>query len=291
MSLDALLKKVQEKGQDQSVATSAGGDYTPPEAGQTGARIVAYYEVGQHESEYEGKKKTNNEVIIVFELIGKKHPPRELEGGVKVPVRLSTRLNLSTNSKSTYFKLFSRLRTDEKHFVQLLGKPVLLNVTHREVGNGDKKRVYANIDRDSVRKPIIQVPEMEDGQPTGTLLEQTFPVGAALTELKAFVWDFADAEMWDSIYIEGEYPERKDENGKVTSEARSKNVIQLEIAKALNFRGLACYDYAASKLSGGSITKEDVGALEEVVGDVNNAEGEADDNPPFDLDDPMAGVV
>ena len=292
MSLDKLLKQVQEKGQDQSVASAGGGDYTPPEAGQTGARIVAYYEVGQHESEFEGKKKTNNEVIIVFELIGKKHPPKELDGGVKLPVRLSLRMNLSTNEKAAYFKMFSRLRTDEKHFVQLLGKPVLLNVVHKERGEGERKRVYANIDKDSVRKPIIQVPEVEDGEPTGNLLEQVLPVGPALTELKAFVWDFADAEMWDSIYIEGEYPERKDEKtGKVIAEARSKNTIQLEIAKALNFKGLPCYDYAASKLVGGTVTKEGVDALDEAVGDVDNAQGDEDDKPPFDMDDPMAGVA
>ena len=285
MSLDALLNKVATQGKDQSVASAGGGDYTPPEAGQTGARIVAYYEVGQHESEYEGKKKTNEEVIIVFELIGKKHPPKELDGGVKLPVRLSLRMNLSTHEKAGYFKMFSRLRTDEKHFVQLLGKPVLLNVVHKERGEGDKKRTYANIDKDSVRKPIIQVPELEDGEPTGNLLEQVFPVGPAITELKAFVWDFADKEMWDSIFIEGEYPERKDEKtGKVIAEARSKNTIQLEIAKALNFKGLPCYDYAAAKLAGGTVTAEGVDALDAVVGDVDN-------KPPFDEDDPMAGVA
>lgn len=278
MSLDALLNKVATQGKDQSVASSGGGDYTPPEAGQTGARIVAYYEVGQRESEYEGKKKTNDEVIIVFELIGKKHPPKELDGGVKLPVRLSLRMNLSTNEKAGYFKMFSRLRTEERHFVQLLGKPVLLNVVHRERGEGDKKRTYANIDKDSVRKPIIQVPELdpESGEVVG-VKDQPFPVGAALTELKAFVWDFADKEMWDSIFIEGEYPERKDEKtGKVIAEARSKNTIQLEIAKALNFKGLPCYDYAAAKLVGGSVTAEGVDALDGVVGDV---------------DDPMAGVA
>lgn len=289
MSLDKLLKQVQEKGQDQSVATSGGGDYTPPEAGQTGARIVSYYEIGKHESEFEGKKKTQDEVVIVFELIGKKHPPKELDGGVKVPVRLSLTLNLSTNEKAAYFKMFSRLRTDEKHFVQLLGKPVLLNVVHVERGAEGKKKTYANIDKETIRKPIIQVPEMEDGEPTGNLLEQVFPVGAALTELKAFVWDFADAEMWDSIFIEGEYPERKDEKGKVIAEAKSKNAIQLKIASALNFKGLPCYDYAASKLVGGTVTKEGVDALDEAVGDVDNAK--SDDAPPFDMEDPMAGVA
>lgn len=289
MSLNKLLQQVQEKGKDQSVASGGGGDYTPPAEGQTGARIVGYFEIGKHESEYQGQKKTNDEVLIVFELIGKKHPPRENQDGTKTPVRVTLRLNLSTNEKAGYFKLFSRLRTEEKHFVQLLGKPVLLNIVHRHVGEGDKKRTYANIDKDSVRKPIVQVPEIVDGEPTGSLLDQDFPVGPALTELKAFVWDFADAEMWDSIYIAGELPERKDDAGKVIREAKSLNTIQLEIAKALNFKGLACHAYAASKLVGGTITKEGVDALDEVVGDVDN--GGEDDKPPFDMDDPMGGIA
>ena len=145
--------------------------------------------------------------------------------------------------------------------------------------------MYANIDKESVRKSIIQVPQVEDGEVVG-IVDQPFPVGAALTPLKAFVWDFADAKMWDSIFIEGEYSERKDEKtGKVTAEAKSKNAIQLEIAKALNFKGMPCYDYAASKLVGGRVTREGVYALDDVVGDVSN------DKPPFDEDDPMGGIA
>lgn len=288
MSLSKLMQQVAEKGVDQSQATSGGGDYTPPEAGQTGARIVGYYEIGQHESEFEGKKKVQNEVLIVFELVGKKHPAKEINGE-KVPVRMTLRMNLSTNEKAGYFKMFSALRTDEKHFVQLLGKPVLLNVVH-EKGKKDEKKIFAKIDKATIRKPIIQVPVLDDdGAPTGDLQDQVFPVGPAVSELKAFVWDFADAEMWDSVYIPGEYPERKDDSGKVIAEARSKNDIQLKIASSLNFKGLPCYDYAASKLVGGNITKEDVAAMDDVIGDVANPAD--DDLPPFDLADPMAGVA
>ena len=288
MSLSKLMQQVAEKGVDQSQATSGGGDYTPPEAGQTGARIVGYYEIGQHESEFEGKKKVQNEVLIVFELVGKKHPAKEINGE-KVPVRMTLRMNLSTNEKAGYFKMFSALRTEEKHFVQLLGKPVLLNVVH-EKGKKDEKKIFAKIDKATIRKPIIQVPVLDDdGAPTGDLQDQVFPVGPAISELKAFVWDFADAEMWDSVYIPGEYPERKDDSGKVIAEARSKNDIQLKIASALNFKGLPCYDYAASKLVGGNITKEDVAAMDDVIGDVANPA--ADDLPPFDPADPMAGVA
>lgn len=296
MSLDALLNKVATQGKDQSVASGGSFDYTPPAAGVTTARIVGYYEQGKHEFEFEGKKKTQDEVAIVFELTGKQHPHIETDNG-PVPVRMTLTLGLSTNEKAHYFKIFSRLRNEERHFVQLLGSGVLLDIVHK-AGKKDPTKVFAEIDKASIRKPIMPVPEMENGIPTGKFTDTVIPVPTQITPLGAFVWDFADAEMWDSIFIEGEYPERKDEKtGKVIAEARSKNRIQLKIASALNFKGLPCYDYAAAKLSGSAtVTKEGVDALDEVVGDVDNAakaEAQADDKPPFPVDDadPMKGIA
>jgi hypothetical protein len=60
-------------------------------------------------------------------------------------------------------------------------------------------------------------------------------VAAAATAVKAFIWDIADKEMWDSIYIPGEYPERRDADGVLIAPARSKNVIQEKIASAKNW--------------------------------------------------------
>lgn len=294
MSLDALLNKVATQGKDQSVASGGSFDYTPPAAGVTTARIVGYYEQGKHEFEFEGKKKTQDEVAIVFELTGKQHPHIETDNG-PVPVRMTLNIGLSTNEKAHYFKIFSRLRTEERHFVQLLGHGVLLEVVHKK-GKNDPNKTFAEIDKASIRKPVMPVPQLVDGIPTGEFVDTVIPVPQQITPLGAFVWDFADAEMWDSIFIEGEYPERKDEKtGKVVAEARSKNRIQLKIASALNFKGLPCYDYAAAKLSGSTtVTKEGVDALDAVVGDVANAPADAapaDDKPPFAVDDPMAGVA
>ncbi|WAX24190.1 hypothetical protein P4_00032 [Xanthomonas phage P4] len=297
MGLDALLNKVAAQGKDQSVASGGNFDYTPPAAGVTTARIVGYYEVGKHEFEFEGKKKTQDEVAIVFELTGKQHPHIETDNG-PVPVRMTLTLGLSTNEKAHYFKIFSRLRTEERHFVQLLGQGVLLEVIHKP-GKRDPNKTFAEIDKASIRKPVMPVPEMENGIPTGKFVDTVIPVPQQITPLGAFVWDFADADMWDSIYIPGEYPERKDEKtGKVVAEARSKNVRQLRIAAALNFKGLPCYDYAAAKLAGSTtVTKEGVDALDEAVGDVANAApadaAPSDDKPPFPVDgsDPMAGIA
>lgn len=288
MDINALISKVSTQGKDQSQA-SAGGDFIPAAEGTTGARLVGYYEVGQHEGEYEGKKKINNVVKLVFELIGKKHPPTETEGGTKIPVRITQTMNLSTSERSGFFKLFSRIRDDDTtHMVQMLGKPLLLNIVHNKKTVNGKEKTYANIDKESIKKPVVQTMELdEDGNPTGEIKNTPFTVGPALSELKAFVWDFASAEMWDSIFIEGEYPERKDDSGKVTAPAKSKNVLQNEIASALNFKALPCYDYAAGKL-----TRSDSAALDDAIGDVETPAKEVpvETKPQSPGTDPLPGI-
>lgn len=280
MSLSNLLSKIADQGKDHSVASASGGDFEPAAAGLTGARLVGYYELGQHEEDYQGVKKKINKVQLVFELIGKKHPPKEVDG-VKYPVRLSTDLAISTSDRAKFFQIFSRCRTDEKNFVQLIGKPFLLEVTHTKKKRGDKEVTYANINRDSIRKPVVQVPNGD-----GEIEDQPYEVAPAITDLKVFVWDFADAEMWDSIFIAGQYDERKDDKGAVTAPARSKNRIQLEIASALNFKSLPCYDYAASKLAGdGAVSREDAESLDNEIGDAERPARTAEDP-----DDPMKGV-
>ena len=277
MDINALINKVKQQGPDQTQATSGGGDYSPPAAGPTGARLVGYYEVGQHAGEYQGQPKVNDTVKLVFELIGKKHPVKEINGE-KIPVRVTLTTNLSTNERAWYYKIFSKIRTDEKHMVEMLGKPLMLDIVHVEKERGGKKVVYANINKESIRKPVIQQLDEE-----GELVEKPYDVGPAVSELKAFVWDFATPEMWDSIFIPGQYEERKDDKGNVTHPAKSKNILQEEIASALNFKGLPCYDYAAKK-----ITKDDAAALDAAVGDVE-APAKSEDAAPSD--DPLEGVA
>lgn len=283
MSLEALLNKVATQGKDQSQASAGGGDFAPAEKGTTGARLVGYYEVGQFEEEWEGKKKKVNKAITVWELVGKKHPPRELDDGTKIPVRITMEVSISDYQNSGFYKLFSKLRTEETHFSQLLGKAFLLDIVHKEREKGGKKVVYANIDRNSIRKPVL-LERADLADPESELIEKPYPVGAALTPINAFIWEFADAERWDAIRIDGEYPARVNDKGEETAPARSKNTIQLKIASALNFKGLPCYDYAASRLAGdGKVTAEDTANLAAAVGDVENA---AQPDP----EDPMAGI-
>ena len=44
-------------------------------------------------------------------------------------------------------------------------------------------------------------------------------------------------EQWGGLFVEGEYPERKNDKGEVTAPAKSKNVMQNKIKSAVNFIG------------------------------------------------------
>jgi hypothetical protein len=43
--------------------------------------------------------------------------------------------------------------------------------------------------------------------------------------------------MWDSLYIDGKYDDRKDEKTGVVTPGKSKNVFQEKIRGAVNFKG------------------------------------------------------
>lgn len=261
-NLNALLNKVAATGKDMTQSEKGGG-YTLPAAGPARLRFVGYYELGKEEYLFKGTKKVANQVELVFELSGPKHPPRDTDNG-PVPLRVVMKESLSLNEKAHFFKLFTAMNAAHgntaKHIVQLIGKEFLGTIIHRK--SGDKE--YANIERGSVRKAVRL--DEEDK-------EVLIPVDPPLSELKAFVWDYADAEMWDSIRIDGMYEERKDDNGVVTAPARSKNVIQERIMQAINFKSCPIYDYAMGKVS-----PEDQARMEAELPGVQEREADEDDD-------------
>lgn len=254
----AAIEAAKSKGPDMTQASSGGGDFELPVEGFTRLRFVGYIEKGQKESEYKGQKKINNVVDMIFELSGPKHSPREVDG-VKYPYRVTKKnMNLSLNEKSGFFKLFTAMNYDKKatHIAELLGNAFVAEVKHNKTKYDGKDFTHVNLE--NIRKPYATNPETGD--------EYEVNVDPPLTELKLFLWDFATPEMWDALFIAGEYEEQKDKDGKVTREARSKNVIQESIMAALNWKGNAVYDYAMKK-----ITKADSEALDDAVGGVEEA--------------------
>ncbi|WP_175722305.1 hypothetical protein [Burkholderia ambifaria] len=231
--LKAKIAEAKKTGPNMNEA-QAGGEWAPPAAGIARARFVGYFELGTHEEEFEGKKRDREKVDLVFELSGPNHEPIKAADGTPIPIRITAQETLSFSEKAHFFKLFASMNAAHggtaTHMAELLGKPFIVEIFHRKSKDG--KRTYANLrgpNGYNVKGTTVQDPL--SGKPV--LIE----VAAALTDVKAFIWDVADMQMWNSIYIEGKYPERKDEKtGEVISAERSKNVIQEKIMSAKNWK-------------------------------------------------------
>ena len=214
---------------DMTKATKGGGgSYTPPAEGLARLRFVGYIECGKvFDEKY---NKTKEKVKLIFELSGPKHAPKKLDDGTELPHRITITESLSLNEKANFYKIFKAMNYagEATHIAQLLGQEFLGTVVHRKY----KDRVFANLRDDSgytIRAPFVEDPE------TGET--RKVPAGPQISETRCFLWDYASKEMWDSIFIEGEYEEEKNEAGEVIRAARSKNVFQEEIRAAINFAG------------------------------------------------------
>lgn len=209
---------------------SDGGDYEIPAAGIARARFIGYYEVGKHEEEFKGEKKLREKVELVFELSGPNHPPRDFNGE-KVPQRITARETYGLTDRNHFLKLFRQMNYSGKatHMAELLGEPFLVEIFHTKSKDG--KKTYANLrgpNGYNIKGTTVQDPV------SGGMV--TVDVPPAMTDVKVFLWDQACKDMWDSIYIDGEYPEQKDEKtGEVTRPAKSKNVLQEKIMAASNW--------------------------------------------------------
>lgn len=256
VDIKALAAKAVATGKDMNVATTGGGgDYEPPAAGPTRLRFVSYVEVGKQKDTYMGKPRQRDTAILTFELSGPKHAPTDVDG-VKYPHRISVETAISLNEKAHFFKLFRALNHagKAKHIAELIGEAYKGTVVHRTYkGRDGKERIAAELfDKAkgiyTIEAPRYELVDPETG-PTGEF--KVLPVDAPISPLRCFLWDYADKEQWDSIFIDGEYPERKDDKGVVTSPAKSKNVIQNKVKLAVNFKGSPIYLVLAA--NGGSL--------------------------------------
>lgn len=253
-----LANAATEYAPDMSVASAGGGgggDYVPPAKGLARARLVGYVEYGVHEtSGGAGKPKVNREKVkLIFELSGPAHEPKVLEDGTKLPHRVSIDLNGSKNygplnEKAGLYKAFKRMNYDgsAKHMSQLLGKAFLLEIRHDvKKGSDGKERTYVSIRDDGGL--LVQPPRFVN--PLDNTINEV-PVDPPISSLRLFLWNAApehQSKMWDSLFIDGEYPERKNDKGEVTANAKSKNVLQLEVRSALNFNGSPIHQLLQTK--------------------------------------------
>lgn len=250
--LAKLQANIAEKGEDQS-ETQKGGTFVAetPAAGRCMLRLVGYIELGQHAEEFTeaGKttKKTPNKVMLEFEVRGAAWPAENEETGRKLPFVIRDTLTLSNSDRANYHKLFHQMRGGDEtitHMTQLLGKPFIGEITHNK-SKKDEKKVYANLKSKmegySIRPAYKEETDFETGKVTRTPIK----VPEAINPIRAFVWDFADKEQWDAIFIDGVSKPKTDEAGNEIEPGRSLNWIQNIIKKALNFKGSPAHAIAA----------------------------------------------
>jgi len=256
MAIDfkALGAKAAETGANMTVASAGGGDYTPPAEGPCWLRFISYVELGKQKGTFKGAPTVKDKVLMVFELHGKNHAVAEGEQ----PHRVTIEENLSLNEKARFFKLFNVMnyKGEAQHMVQLLGEAFKGRIIHRKYAKrGESKddsskwtglavELYdKKAGSYTVAPPRFEVLD-EEGNSTGEV--KVLNVPPAITPIKGFVWALADMDQWASLFIEGEYPERKNEKGEVTAPAKSKNVLQNTIKAATNFKGSPIYTLLAS---------------------------------------------
>ena len=255
MTIDvlALAQEAAATATDQTQATKGGEGYTPPAAGLCPARFVGYIESGVHErSVGVGKPKVQKpQVQLIFELLGPKHPPKEKDG-VFLPVLITEEFNASSgygplNEKAGLYKVFKRMNYagTAKHLSQLLGQAFLVTVIHNTRGTGADAKTYAGL-RDESGYQISPPQQTVVDPDTGEAIIKQINVAPARSGLRLFLWNAAPeivGKMWDTLFIDGEYPARTSEDGTVTKPAQSKNKYQNAIKEALNFKDSPIFQY------------------------------------------------
>lgn len=264
---------------DMNKASKGGEGYVPPAKGMCRLRFVGYIECGKQKDEFQGQVKIKDKVKLIFELSGPKHAPKEIDGK-KIPHRLTIEENLSLNEKAWFYKIFRAMNYsgEATHIAQLLGKEFLGEIHHKTSKKGNVYPVLKGDSGYTIRAPFVEDPE------TGET--RKVPAGPQLSEIRCFLWDYASKEMWDSIYIEGQYDEEKNEAGEVVRPAKSKNVFQEQIKAAENFEGSPI-----AEILGGDA----LGFGEEAEAGEEQAAPEAPTEPESPAaetseDDPLAGV-
>ncbi len=206
-----------------------------PPAGPTVARFTGYIDLGKQPRTYQGKAKPPaDSLLLFFDLLA---PKNIHEATAESPAwcdKITVKITKSTNEKAGFKKLFTKMtygRADIKHMAQMLGEAYILDVAHEvSKGKDGKERTFVSI-KDASKEWTIRSPFLVDPITGG---RTDVPVPPPMSPLKVFIWDLADKETWDSLFIDGVW-ENKKADGSV--ETRSKNWIQETILKAQDLPG------------------------------------------------------
>jgi hypothetical protein len=293
MTIDfkALGARAAAEGKDMTKPTQGGGDFEPPAAGYCRLRFIGYVECGQQKGTYLGKPTLKAQVRMFFEVSGPKHPVRISEDGTRYPAWVvEVKETLSLNEKANFFKLFTRMNYAgaATHMAQLLGESYLGMLYHRTYTGRDGKPHVAIDLNNKADGYSIRPPRKTDDE-TGEISQVI--VDAPISPIRCFLWDYADKAQWDSLFIDGEHAERKNEKGEVTLAAKSKNVLQALVAGAANFNGSPAHALAAAAGTKLDIPDSEDGADAPVEGDEATATPATTAKPSTAPVDPLAGIV
>ena len=267
MALD--LTKIRQLGNEAAKTgpdlnnQSAGGDFKPPAEGATRLRFVGYVETGEHTTvSKQWGDKTKGRAHFTFELSGPKHPPKKLDDGRLIPETISFKLAVGQNKKNDYSKLFKLMVADypgRKNFVQLLGEGFRGVVVHRKFKRRDGSDGVAAELKGEAGFTIsgVSYEDPESGE------ARKVKVDEPLSKIKAFLWDYADVDQWDSIFVDGTY-----------DDGNTKNKLQEEIKQAENLSGSAI-----------EAALIEAGREAELVPTVKVADGAEEDEGTTDADD------
>lgn len=260
--LEQLRKELAATGPDLTKQSTGGGDYAPPAIGVTRLRFVEYIELGVHTTKFKGANKTKPRAQFGFELSGPKHQPKVLDDGRVIPIIIRFKEVIGNTPKNGYAKLFKVMSKDTpnaKNFLDLIGQPYRGKVSHYVFKRQDgSEGTIAQLKKDGAYQ--IASTYFEDQE--SSELRQV-KVDEAITDPKVFLWDYAEVEDFDALFIDGIY-----------YDGGSKNKLQDTIRSAENFVGSPIYDAltAAGRYAELAVAPKQQAAEED--------EDDGDDQPP-----------
>ncbi len=279
-AVEADLTKVQEYAERE-----------PLKEGPCRLRLKSYLELGMHAGSAKFPK-PKEKFKVVFEVVSKKHLETDGEGK-PVHREITIQGNKGTSAKAGDRKLFNAMNASVgniyTHFAEMIGKGFAAKITNSKPEKaGDP--VYSNLDEgpSDARVYTFTPPFKIDEDGEFELTEDGAKIPVPMPELRGkpqlFLWEM-DAltddqikEMWDDIYIEGEWEARPAENGKDARPAKSKNILQEKIMSNMAWEG--------SRTEG--LTQSFV-ELDELTGEAVVEEGPATEVDPKSLVENYAG--